>query len=397
MTAEPRAFKIAIAFAALVGLATVAWADDVASYQVSGRAPSVVSDPRTAALDDAFARAARAALVDMVAAEQRASHQGDLDREIVARARRWVTTFSVTKDVATSGRRELVVAVSIDRDKIRNRLDELHIGLTPRAQPSIPTIAIDVRVSAPVGVRTADVVAAGFEAMTAVFRSGGLTVRGGPLRRSRGDGAVPEQAGAGGGKLGADLAVAAEVIVGTPAFVRGQARGVVLVTANVRVSDRRSVELQRTADRTAGRMVAQESAAAAAPADDPPSGAKRALTSAATAVLPRLPANLVPPAQRHDKRDKRDPVGDSGVVLVRLSPGTPYATVVAEQQLLAGAKGVREASVRRLSSRGWVIGATTDQSIDRIAQVAAQPPSNDVQVGVKIDGGIVDVTVSEVP
>ena len=41
---------------------------------------------------------------------------------------------------------------------------------------------------------------------------------------------------------------------------------------------------------------------------------------------------------------------------------TPYAMVLAEQKYLAGAKGVRAATLRRLSPNGWVIGVATDRA-----------------------------------
>lgn len=385
--------RMGLVIAAMVGHGISARADDVAVYQVSGHAPAAAADPRTAALDDAFARAARGALVDLVTGEERAARQSELDREIVSRARRWVTTFTVTKDDVVEGRRELTVAVQIDRDKLRERLAQLQIASGARVESSPPMIAIDVRVDSQARVRTAPLASAGFEQLTAVFRSAGVAVRReSPSVRGQdgsGDRPLPGPDGARSDRPGADVVAMARVEMGAPARVRGQSRDAVLVTAQIRL-----VERAIPPDRSATRMLAQAEAIAAAPANDPRPGVERALTSAATALLPRLPAKLVQTEQRWKGRDPRV---DPGIVLVRIPPGTPYAMVLAEQKFLAAAKGIRAASLRRLSPSGWVIGVATDYSVSRVSQIVTQPPANDVQVSVKVVRGLVELTLSEAP
>jgi hypothetical protein len=53
--------------------------------------------------------------------------------------------------------------------------------------------------------------------------------------------------------------------------------------------------------------------------------------------------------------------------------------------------------LRRLSPGGWVIGVTTSEPVDRIAQIARKPPVADARVSVKVRGGIVDITLAEAP
>jgi hypothetical protein len=81
-------------------------------------------------------------------------------------------------------------------------------------------------------------------------------------------------------------------------------------------------------------------------------------------------------------------------VLVRLTAKT-WRDVVAEQAYLAGARGVRGVSIRRLSPRGWVFGVRTDDTIERVAQIARKPPTATGQVAVKIVGDVVEVVLTE--
>src|SRR5262245_36228998 len=103
-------------------LVSVAHAEDIVAYQAEGDAPAASGDARVMALDEAFARAVSNALSDLVDGNVRTARKGELDREIVGRARLWVSKFAVTKDETIEDRRELTVSVKIDRDKLRARL-----------------------------------------------------------------------------------------------------------------------------------------------------------------------------------------------------------------------------------------------------------------------------------
>jgi len=124
------------------------------------------------------------------------------------------------------------------------------------------------------------------------------------------------------------------------------------------------------------------------------SAIERALVAAASDVLPAQKSAL---GQAPVFSGDDTPIGQDGVVLVRLSPKTPWGLVVAEQKYLAGAKGVQRAAIRRLSPGGWVIGVTTTESIERIAAIAKKAPASDTSVKVKIVGNIVEVALSGSP
>src|SRR5262245_18272422 len=98
---------------------SLAHAEDVIAYQAEGDAPAGGADARVMALDEAFANAVGSALADLVSADVRTARKGELDREIVARARLWVQKFTVTRDETNDDRRVLTVSVKIDRDKLR--------------------------------------------------------------------------------------------------------------------------------------------------------------------------------------------------------------------------------------------------------------------------------------
>jgi hypothetical protein len=144
-----------------------------------------------------------------------------------------------------------------------------------------------------------------------------------------------------------------------------------------------------------GKPVGQGTAIAAARGEDTIGYAvDQSVTAAMTDVLPPAPQKLV---QAGAYNGDDTPIGEAGIVLVRLPSKTPFGMVLEEQRYLAGAKGVRAASLRRLSPAGWVIGVATDQSIERVAATARKPPATDTAAAVKIIGDVVEVTLSGTP
>lgn len=378
-------------------LGGVAHAEDIASYETEGDADARGRDPRVAALDQAFARAVSLSLDELVAPEIRAAHKPVLDRELVGRARLWVARFSVKKDVVAGDRRQLEVTVRVDRDKVRAKLAELQIPtMTPTEASQGRAVAVLLRVTEPAGVRATFGAAAerdvpGLGALASALRTGGMAVQrapaAGPEARPGDD--LPlsdEEAEALAAQAKAELAAIAGVSVGAPVPVRGVPIDAALVTAHVRLIDGR------------GRNVVGDGRAQVAARGTEPSvvndAIERALVGAASDVLP-------PPRQTLTHADGFTgddiPVTEPGVVLVRLAPQTPWGFVLAEQKYLAGARGVSRAVLRRLSPGGWVIGVTTSEPVERIAQIARKPPTADARVSVKVRGGIVDVTLAEAP
>ena len=375
-------------------LPLTARAEDVVAYEAEGEAASAGTDPRVAALDDAFARAVTSALADLVAGDARTAHKGELDREIVGHARLWVKAFTVTRDETNEDRRQLVVSVRIDRDKLRARLAELSIP-TLASGPAVPadtrSVVILLREATPHGVHAdygdgGEKDVPGVAALTSALRNAGYAVRVAPTSgaAARGDGDLPlsdDEAGALATQAGAQLALIAGVSVGAGVPARGQPKDVALVTAHVRLLD----VVQKKA-------TGQGSAIAAGLGEEGLGYAvDRALSGALGDVLPPAPKKL---AQAGSYQGDDTPVTEPGMVLVRLPTTTSWRLVLQEQQYLAGARGVHAATLRRLSPRGWVLGVATGEPIERVAQIAKRAPTADSTAAVKIVGDIVELSLT---
>ena len=382
----------ALVIGLLVGFAAIARAEDIAVYEVDGDADAGGPEPRVAALDAAFARAVSTALGDVLDSELRKANKAVIDREIVGRARLWVTKFTVTKDETNDGRRQLAVTVRVDRDKMRTRLGELTIGAQPAAPiPGTRSAVILLRVSDGTTTRAAYGHAAtqslpGLRALESVVRGAGMAIQRppstGPEARATGD--LPlddDEADAIAADAKADVAAIVGVTVGAPVVVRGVASPAVLVTAHLRLIERGK------------KLVGEGTASVAATPRAIDDAIGRAVVVAAADLLAAKPTIGQPQGFRGDDT----PLADPDVVLVRLSPKTPYAIVTAELRYLAGAKGISRAVLRRVSPGGWVIGVTTRETIQRIANIAKQPPASDTFVQVKITGDIVDLALSGAP
>lgn len=379
----------------LAMLVSVAHAEDIVAYEAEGDAPAAAADARVMALDDAFAEAVKNALGDLVAGDVRTARKGELDREIVGRARLWVAKFGVTKDETVDGRRELTVSVKIDRDKLRARLAELNVATREVAseQPAARTATILLRITVPSGVRAdyganADTELAGVSALTTLLRNAGFAVRRAPASGppARADGELPlgdAEADALAAEAKADVMAIAGVTIAPPVVVRGLPTTASLVTAHVRIVDRKE-----------HKVVGQGTGTAAAVGDAQEYAVDRALVGAAVDVLPPEPPKLAGAAAF---RGDDTPVAEAGVVLVRLPSSTPYTLVLAEQKYLAGAKGVRSATLRRLSPAGWVIGVATSEPVEQVARIAKRAPATDTSATVKIVAGIVELTLAGAP
>jgi len=157
----------------------------------------------------------------------------------------------------------------------------------------------------------------------------------------------------------------------------------VLVTAHVRIVDRK-----------AHKALGQSTVVGVSRGSDPGLvnyAIDRAVAAATADALPGQ-AQQLPPAQVFSGDDA--PVGEPGIVLVRLARTTPWGLVQAELKHLLGARGVASATLRHVSPAGWVIGVATADSIDRIAAAAKKPPSADTTVSVKIVGELIEVTLA---
>jgi hypothetical protein len=397
----PGVRTVAVVVSLLVAFAGVARAEDMVAYEVEGDAPVAAGDSRGAAVDDGFAHAVLAALAELVPPEARAARKADLEREIVGHARLWVAKFSVTRDETNDDRRQLELSVKIDRDKLRARLTELGIATAtneppPAADTGHPALVL-LAVTTPNGTRVSFGDGAikdlpGAAQLASALRAAGMRVAqsqshgGPPSGGTSGDLPLADDAAvAAGNEAGAEVVVIAGVTVGASQPVRGVPAAAALVTAHVRVLDVRS------------RNAADGIAAAAARGDGDASqglAIEHALSGALSDALP-APARAVARAAQYVGDDT--PVPESGIVSVRLPAKTPWALVVSEQKYLAGARGVRSATLRRLSPGGWAIGVATNETVERVADIARKSPATDTQASVRIAGQVVEVTLSGAP
>lgn len=381
-------FRVSLVLGLLLATAPMAHAEDIVAYEAEGDADTSGGDPRVAALDEAFASAVGMALAELVSSDVRAARRADLDKEIIGRARLWVAKFTVNRDTTVGERRQLAVTVRVDRDKMLARLAELDI--------STRLATVLLRIDDPAGAR-------------ATYGSGGeKDVPGSAALTSalRGAGIVPKRAPANGpaAKLGsalplddhealaiaesvnADVATIAGVTIGRPVPVRGLPVDGVAVTATVRMVERRGK-----------RVVGQGSAMFATKGIEPTvidKTVEHALVAASADVLPPKRQVLTGGGQF---TGNDTPIGEAGIVLVRLGSKTPWGLVAAELKYLQGAKGVKKAVLRRLSPGGWVIGVATSESVERVAQIVKKPPTSETSVRVKVNGDIVDVTLGVAP
>lgn len=381
----------------ILALAAPARAEDIASYDTEGDAPTSGADPRVAALDEAFAKAISLALIDTVSAEVRGAKRSELDREIVSHARLYVAKFTVTKDTTDDDRRQLRVTARVDRDKVRAKLTELGIPVMTSGEASKGrSVTMLLRVTNGTSVRasygaTAEKDLPGLGALGSSLRAGGMSIKrppaAGPAARPDGDLPLADDEADGlGGDAKAELVAIAGVTVGAPVFVRGLPTSGVLVTAHLRL-------LERRGRKVVGQGVARVGSRSADPAVVE-HAIEHALVGAATDVLPPAKQSL---AAAGGFSGDDTPIGEAGVVLVRLAPKTPWGLVAAEQKYLQGAKGIQKAVIRRLSPGGWVIGVTTTESVDRIAQIAKKSPTADVTPKVRVSGDIVEISFGGAP
>lgn len=389
----------AVAAGVLAFAGPSARAEDIVAYQADGDADAAAADARVGALDQAFGKAVSQALNDLLDSDVRRQNKPVLDRELLGHARLWVAKFTVTREVVADDRKQVSVSVRVDRDKLRARLAELDIATKLAGEapaPNAQTITVLLRVATPDGVRAtygiaAEKEVAGLAALSSALRRASLTVKRAPASgpAARSDGELPvddDTAEALASEAKADLVAIAGVTVGPPVALRGIDASGVLVTARVRIIDRK-----------VHKALGQGSVVSAARGTDPgvvASAVDRALVAATGDVLPQ-PAQDLAQAQPFSGDDR--PVGEPGIVLVRLARTTPWGMVQSEIKHLIGAKGVSKATLRHVSPSGWVIGVATAESIDRIASIVKKPPASDTVVAVKIVGDVVEATLSGAP
>jgi hypothetical protein len=390
---------LAIAIVAvLVATSARARAEDVVAYQAEGDADAGAADARVEALDEAFGKAVAQALGDLLDADTRKQNKPVIDRELLGHARLWVTKFTVTREGVADDRKQVSVSVRVDRDKLRARLGELNITGKTAGEPAAntPGVTVLLRVVSPEGVRatyglSAEKDIAGLAALSGALRRASFAIKrapaSGPAARAEGELPVDDEtAEALAAEAKADLVAIASVTIGAPVALRGVAANGVLITAVVRLVDRK-----------AHKSLGQGSVVSVARGTDPGVVGYAIDHAVVAAISDVLPQQAQPLAQPQTFSDGDAPIGEPGIVLVRLARATPWPIVQAEIKHLTGARGVSRATLRHVSPAGWVIGVATSESIDRVASIAKKPPATDTFVAVKIVGDLVEVTLSGAP
>ena len=388
-----------VVVAGLVGASTRARAEDIVAYQADGDADAGAADARVEALDEAFGKAVSQALNDLLDPEVRRQSKPVLDRELIGHARLWVAKFTVTKEAVSDDRKQLSVSVRVDRDKVRARLAELNIAtrVAGDAPPANATpVTILLRVVTPDGVHATYGLAAekdvpGLAALSGVLRRANMAIKRAPAAgpAAKADGELPlddDTAEALAAEVKAELVAIAGVAIGPPVPLRGIDASGVLITARVRLVDRKT-----------HKAIGQGAVVSAARGTDAGVvgyAVDRAVMGAIADVLPQPAQKL---SQPQTFSDDNAPLDEPGIVLVRLARNTPWGLVQSEIKHLIGARGVSRATLRHVSPSGWVIGVATAESIDRIASIVKKPPAADTAVAVKIVGELVEATLSGAP
>lgn len=388
---------IVVIVAMLAAASQPVHAEDVAAYPAEGDADAGADGARVAALDEAFGKAVAQAVGELVDGDARRQHKPVIDRELLGHARLWVTKFTVTKESVTDDRKRVSVSVRINRDKLRARLTELNIPTkADAATAGAQTVTVLLRVASPDGVQAtwglaAEKDVAGLAALSGALRRANLVIKrapaSGPVARANGELPLDDDtAEALASDARAELVAIAGVTVGAPVLLRGVPGSGVLVTAAVRLINRK-----------AHKAMGQGTVVKVARGTDP-GVVGRAIDHAVAAAIGDV---LPQPTQRLDQvqlfTGTDTPAGEPGIVLVRLARSTPWGIVQAEIKHLTGARGVSKATLRHVSPSGWVIGVATSESIDRIASIVKKPPATDTSVSVKVVGSLVEATLSGAP
>ncbi len=361
------------ALRAIVLLAALRAAPALAGEQVvevDGQAATTSADPKVAARDDAFAAALQAALPTLAPADVLAARRAEVARDIIGRARRFVSRYTVSAERDEGGAHVLHAAVTVDLGKV---VDALHaLGITEAVEPTAVTAPVPrgtSRATLLMRVISADGVAASYGAL-ATRLSSGAAVEAELVRRGWKVVAPPASGPAAGPTgelplerdaaraLAGDSRAAIAVVVGVNVTEPGRVRGVL----GAGVAARAWAAVVRT-DGSDDGLVA--TAVGSAVGDAGTDLATQAVTRAATAAL----ADVAPVTRRAiaTTAPTVDAATDAGALRVTLRGGS-WATVRAVRAALAARKGVSLVEFRRISATDVVLVVTSSESAAALAR-----------------------------
>lgn len=388
---KPGSFLVVLAVVLGLGFAGRPAAAEVVTYDARGRADDSAADPRTQALDVAFAAAVTEAVADLAGAAAR-TKAADVDREIIKRARRYVASFQVKAQSADRGSLELEVAVRVDLDKVRTRLGELGVPLKPR-EPGVvtspggtggKTATILLRVTGAGPLSATFGAAAGLDVPGAVRLAEALAAAGYTIVPSSAAGPPPgpehelpvDDTGA--RALGADARATVAVVVGIQVGAPGPVRGLPLRAAPA------SARL-RAVDVATGTVLADVTLASGA------WGTDERLPRVAAEAAAGAVANAAWASRRSPVVGANASITAARGVTVRVRGDKAWSAASAIRAQLAGAPGVERVT--------WAGVAGTEVALaiagTTAAKVAGQVKTTSGVTGrVAVDGEVVDVELA---
>ncbi len=360
--------------------------DETTRVAASGAAPADATDARTKAIDRAFANAVDTSVVDIVPADLRTKHRGDIRDRIVRRARLYIARYKVREEGDDGQVYRVRLDAWIDTGKLRQALASLGIELAgdrpaggaPAVQPGSrvrPTILlisltnVDGAASASFGRDGGDGGALG-RAIARELGEHGFEVIGAP-------GVAPPVSETAGTSLPVSDSAAAEmarevgaggvVVVGAEVFRDGKVRGTRLLAAGARGR-------ARVIDLDEGVSVADETVEVGYYADT----AEVALDAGAVELGRRVVLAVAGSMKQHWPAAV---VAEASVV-VEITGATMWKPVLRTMRALKKAPGVTAVEPRRFRAGSISLEVTTSLSAARVAKAI---------VGAKFDRGTVEV------
>jgi hypothetical protein len=455
-TALSTALSVALSTTALLAVALpgTARAEDIKTFEVSGEADAAAADSRGVAVDAAFAQATEDALDDLLPRAVRTEQRAVLNKEIVGRARRWVSSYKVTGDQERGGKRQLAVAVRINREALQARLVELGIVAGASTEPSTgdpstrePSTDRSGPVTSPEGRDPSGSQIGPVDPSLDPSRDPSLGRSRTPAPSSSADPRwagrtatlllrVRRQAqalatfGASGDGKTPGAAIAADVMAerglvvkpsplagpsprderelplddGQARALAGSARAELAVIVGVELSERqyvRGVPTPMVLASAVARVVARgegaegegKGSAVAIAGDGDRQAIDRAVVTAVDSALPTTAAGRAAvPSLTTD--DQPLPPAVAGGAWLRISAHTPWSVVSALLRHYAKQQGYT-AELRRLSPAGYLVLVHADKGIDRAAAIARslQLPEGSGALKVRSDRGVITVRV----
>lgn len=375
--------SLACALAVTILLSGTVEAEDIATISSRGEIGSSSKDARTRALDLAFVAAVRDVVGQLAPPSEYKRLHDDIAANVERRARLFVASFRVEKELDDGKVLRVWIAAKIDRDKVRARLGELGVKFDaagPRPEPAVDTATVGGFLVVLDAASGEDAATVGERERVAAQFAATLTERGYPAAFERlGDGEVRGQSLDKAKKRGA----AVVAILGQRRESGKGVRGTRLIgshaTVTVALLDAKSGETFSQAMAT-GSGVGEAAALAAGTAD---AEAVRNLVSELTPAIAKRFVRTTPEALRGQ------------AVVVR--GFSRYASVAAVVVALEGTPGVKAVVPQRFGPGQITMVVRGTAPASRLAASARGVTLPEGGLQVSESGGAITVTVAGEP